>query len=54
MIIDRVDAKDMLTEDALAVLNLQELGIGKEHYEAIEVVCKELIRQGVHVKCVTD
>ncbi len=54
MIIDRVDAKDMLTEDALAVLNLQELGIGKEHYEAIEVVCKELIRQGVPVKCVTD
>ena len=54
MIIDRVDAKDMLTEDALAVLNLQELGIGKEHYEAIEVVCKELVRQGVPVKCVTD
>ena len=35
MIIDRVDAKDMVTEDALAVLNLPELGIGEEHYEAI-------------------
>ena len=41
MIIDRVDARDMVTEDALAVLNLPELGIGPEHYEAIRSVCKE-------------
>ena len=40
MIIDRVDAKDMVTEDALAVLNLPELGIGEEHYEAIRMVCE--------------
>ena len=45
MIIDRVDAKDMVTEDALAVLNLPELGIGEEHYEAIRMVCEELGRQ---------
>ena len=29
MIIDRVDAKDMVTEDALATLNLPEMGIGR-------------------------
>lgn len=54
MIIDRVDAKDMVTEDALAVLNLPELGIGEEHYEAIRMVCEELGRQGVPVKCITE
>ncbi len=54
MIIDRVDAKDMASEDALAVLNLPELGIGSEHYEAIRKVCKALERQGVAVKCITE
>ena len=54
MIIDRVDAKDMVTEDALAVLNLPELRIGEEHYEAIRTVCEELGRQGVPVKCITE
>lgn len=54
MIIDRVDAKDMVTEDALAVLNLPELGIGEEHYEAIRTICKDLERQGVPVKCITE
>ena len=43
MIIDRVDARDMVTEDALAVLNLPELGIGPE-----------LERQGVSVKCIIE
>ena len=54
MIIDRVDAKDMVTEDALAVLNLPELGIGEEHYDAIRTICEELERQGVPVKCITE
>lgn len=54
MIIDRVDAKDMVTEDALAILNLPELGIGEEHYEAIRTVCEELGRQGVPMKCITE
>ena len=54
MIIDRVDATDMVTEDALAILNLPELGIGEEHYEAIRTVCEELGRQGVPVKCITE
>ena len=52
--IDRVDAKDMVTEDALATLNLPEMGIGEEHYEAIRKVCEELGRQGVSVKCITE
>ena len=54
MIIGRIDARDMVTEDALAVLNLPELGIGAEHYEAIRTVCKELERQGVPVKYITE
>ena len=54
MIIDRVDTKDMVTEDALAVLNLPELGIGEEHYDAIRTICEELGRQGVPVKCITE
>ncbi len=54
MIINRVDAKDMVTEDALAVINLPELGIAEEHYEAIRKVCKDLERQGVPVKCITE
>ena len=54
MIIGRIDARDMVTEDALAVLNLPELGIGAEHYEAIRTVCQELERQGVPVKYITE
>lgn len=54
MIINRVDVKDMVTEAALAVLNLPEMGIGREHYDAILSVCKELERQGVPVTCITD
>lgn len=49
MIIDRVDSKDMHTED-IPELDLKKLGIGEEHYEAIEKVCKELDRQGIAVK----
>ncbi|WP_293668071.1 sulfate adenylyltransferase subunit CysN [uncultured Parabacteroides sp.] len=54
MIIGRINARDMVTEDALAVLNLPELGIGAEHYEAIRTVCQELERQGVPVKYITE
>ena len=54
MIIDRVDVKDMLTEDAMAVLNLPALGIAPEHYDAVRRACEELGRQGVSVKCITE
>ncbi|NDV54683.1 sulfate adenylyltransferase subunit CysN [Parabacteroides sp. 52] len=53
MIIDRVDIKDMMTDDVLAVLNLPELGIGEEHYDAIRKVCEDLKRQGLPVRCIT-
>ena len=54
MIIDRVDVKDMVTTDALAVLTLPELGIGEEHDEAVRKVCEELGRLGLPVECITD
>ena len=52
MIIDRVDVKDMAHEDALATINLQELGIDESHFEAISKVCMELTRQGIPVKLI--
>ena len=53
MIIDRVDAKDMVSEEALAVLNLPEMGIDPIHYEAIRQVCEALNNQGLPIKCIT-
>ena len=54
MIIDRVDAKDMVSEEALALLNLPEMGIDPIHYEAIRQVCEALNNQGLPIKCITD
>lgn len=54
MIIDKVEVKDMFTGGALAVLNLPEMGIGKEHYEAIQKVCEELKEQGIPVTCIWE
>ena len=53
MILDRVDAKDMVSEEALAVLNLPEMGIDPIHYEAIRQVCEALNKQGLPIKCIT-
>ena len=53
MVIDRVDAKDMVSEEALAVLNLPEMGIDPIHYEAIRQVCEALNKQGLPIKCIT-
>ena len=53
MIIDRVDAKDMVSEEALAVLNLPEMGIDPIHYEAIRQVCEALNKQGLPINCLT-
>lgn len=50
MIIDRVEARDMLRDTGLPVLNLPRLGIAPEHYEAIEQAVRELERQGISVK----
>jgi sulfate adenylyltransferase subunit 1 len=52
MIIDRVEAKDMQTEDVLATVSLSELGIDPSHHEAIFKLCEHLKKQGVVIKCV--
>ena len=54
MIINRVDAKDMSIEESFATVDLPQLGIGQEHYNAIIKICKELERQGIPVKCITE
>ena len=41
MIIDRVEDKDMHLAEDLPILNLPQLGIAPEHYEAIEKAQKE-------------
>lgn len=51
MIINRVDSKEMRIEE-LPELNLRKLGIGEEHYEVVEKVCKELGRLGIAVKII--
>ena len=50
MIIDRVDAKDMKHDDALATICLSDLGIDECHLEAIQKAADELKRQGIVVK----
>ncbi len=54
MIIDRVDARDMASEDIFATLDLPALGIGSEHYEAVRRIGDELKKQGVPVKIITN
>ncbi len=49
MIIGRVDDKEVHRETDAPVLNLPGLGIGPEHYEAIEKAVKELNRQGLEI-----
>ena len=49
MIIGRVDDKEVHRETDVPVLNLPGLGIGPEHYEAIEKAVKELNRQGLEI-----
>ena len=49
MIEKQLDEAELLHED-LPTLDLPKLGIGPEHYQAIETAVKELSRQGVEVK----
>lgn len=51
MIIDKVDEKGMQEMD-VPEIHLSRLGIGEEHYEAIEKVAKELDKQGIPVKLI--
>lgn len=50
MIIGNVDAKDLVKDDALATIDLKELGIDETHREAILKVCQELCKQGLTIK----
>ena len=53
MIIGPVDAKENDVE-RLPELNLPKLGIGKEHYEAIEKAVKDLGRQGLAIEIIKE
>ncbi|MDR0429315.1 MAG: sulfate adenylyltransferase subunit CysN [Tannerellaceae bacterium] len=52
MIIGKIDAKDLQGEDMLVVIDLNRLGIGKEHYRAIEKIQKELKYQGIEIRII--
>lgn len=54
MILGPVDDKDMYIESDIPVLNLCELNISSEHYDAVEKVVKELRRQGLEIKIVKE
>ena len=49
MIIDKVEMKDM-QEFEIPEISLSKLGIGEEHFAAIENVAKVLYRQGIAIK----
>ncbi len=53
MIIDKVEMKD-IQEMEIPEIHLAKLGIGQEHYEAIEKVVRELDKQGVAVKLIKE
>ena len=48
--IEKPLAEEDLLEEDVPTLDLPRLGIGPEHYEAIEKVVKELSKQGIEVK----
>ena len=51
MILEPLD-ESALENDLVPTLDLKELGIGQEHYAAIDTAVKELARQGLEVKVV--
>ena len=53
MIIGPVEAKENDVE-RLPELDLPKLGIGKEHYEAIEKAVKDLGRQGLAIEIIKE
>ena len=50
MIISKVDDKDMRTSMELPVIDLHKLGIGEEHYDAIDKVARQLAQQGIAIE----
>lgn len=53
MIVAPIADNEVLTED-LPELNLPKLGIGPEHYEAIDKAVKDLSRQGLAVRVIKE
>ncbi len=52
MIIAPVEEADLHRQEGVPTLNLPELGIGPEHYEAIDRAVADLVRQGLDVKVI--
>ena len=52
MIIDRVEKDSLTSHDTTPTINLSQLGIAAEHYQAIEKVAKELDKLGVTINIV--
>lgn len=50
MIISKVDDKDIRTSMELPVIDLHKLGIGEEHYDAIDKVARQLAQQGIAIE----
>ncbi|MGM9841510.1 MAG: sulfate adenylyltransferase subunit CysN [Candidatus Limisoma sp.] len=50
MIIGKVDAGELVGDDAIATIDLAALGIDESHRPAIEKVCEQLKRQGLTIK----
>lgn len=50
MIIGPIEENTLHSDDALPTLNLPQLGIAPEHYDAIDKAVKELSKQGIEVK----
>ncbi len=51
MILEPLD-ESALENDIIPILDLNKLGIAKEHHEAIETAVKELARQGLEIKII--
>ena len=53
MILNPVDDLQMAAEESgIITLNLPELGIASEAYEAVEKVCKEIANHGVELRII--
>lgn len=52
MIIDKVEANHQVNDNGIITLNLPELGISPEHYDAVERVCKEIEKNGIELRVI--
>ena len=52
MIVRPVTDNERSVESDIISLNLQELGISPEHYDAVEKVCKEVMKRGIEIRVI--